>query len=499
MQPDEQTILVLGATGYVGGRLVPRLLEAGYRVRAASRSIQKLKSRTWANHPNVSLVAVDVTQENSLAQALSGCSVVYYLIHSMDPASRNFSETDRQAANHMVRMAAESGISRIIYLSGLGEDDPDLSEHLRSRAEVARILTAGKVPTTVLRAAMIIGSGSASFEILRYLVDRLPVMITPKWLATPCQPIAIRNVLNYLLGCLAHPETTGQTYDIGGTDILTYRQLMDIYAKEARLGKRFIIPIPFFTPRLSSYWINFVTPVSASIARPLAEGLRNPVVCGDNRIRAIIPQELLTARESIQLALDNIVRQSVESHWTDAGFLPPVETRYPGDPDWAGGTLFRDCRVIQVDGSLDELWQAIVRIGGKNGWYYADWLWGLRGTLDKLTGGVGIRRGRRDPERVYPGDALDFWRVLNVEAPRRLRLLAEMRVPGVAVLEFNIGPLENGGLELTQTAWFAPRGLGGILYWYAVSPFHNLLFDGMLRGIARAAHRHIDSGPLRIA
>lgn len=499
MEPSEQTILVLGATGYVGGRLVPRLLEAGYHVRAASRSTQKLKSRSWASHPQVSLVSVDVTDLESLKQAVAGCSVAYYLVHSMDKTNRNFSETDRKASHNMVQAAEAAGLQRIIHLSGLGEDNPDLSEHLRSRTEVANILREGKVPVTVLRAAMIIGSGSASFEILRYLVDRLPVMITPKWLETPCQPIAIRNVLNYLLGCLSHEETTGQTFDIGGTDILTYRQLMDIYAKEAKLGKRFIIPIPFFTPRISSYWINFVTPVSASIARPLAEGLRNPVVCADNRIRDIIPQELLTAREAIQLALDNIVRQSVESHWTDAGYLPPVETRYPGDPDWAGGMCFKDRRLIQVDGSLEDLWQAIVRIGGKNGWYYADWLWGLRGTLDKLTGGVGIRRGRRDPERVYPGDALDFWRVLNVDAPRRLRLLAEMKVPGVAVLEFNITPLENGKLELAQTAWFSPRGLGGILYWYAVSPFHNLLFNGMLRGIAKASHRQIYSGPLRMA
>lgn len=499
MEPDEQTILVLGATGYVGGRLVPRLLQAGYRVRAASRSTQKLKSRSWGTHANVELVSVDVTNAESLRKASEGCHAVYYLVHSMDPANKNFAETDRKAARNMVQAAEEASVDRIIYLSGLGLDNGDLSEHLRSRTEVAQILQTGRVPVTVLRAAMIIGSGSASFEILRYLVDRLPVMITPKWLSTPCQPIAIRNVLNYLLGCLQHPETTGHTYDIGGYDILTYRQLMEIYSEEAQLGKRWIIPIPFFTPKLSSYWINLVTPVSASIARPLAEGLRNPVVCTENAIREIIPQELLSARESIRLALDNIVRQSVESHWTDAGYLPPVETRYPGDPNWAGGTIFKDLRLIQMEGSVDDVWQAIVRIGGKNGWYYGDWLWALRGLLDKVFGGVGIHRGRRDPERVYPGDALDFWRVLNVDAPHRLRLLAEMKVPGLAVLEFNIKPLENGRLELAQTAWFAPRGLGGLLYWYAVAPFHNLIFNGMLRGIARASHRKINMGPVRVS
>ncbi|WP_303673574.1 SDR family oxidoreductase [Vampirovibrio chlorellavorus] len=497
MQPNEQTILVLGATGYVGGRLVPRLLEAGYRVRAASRSIRKLESRSWGHHPLVELAAVDVTDLASLTGAVQGCTVAYYLVHSMDPSNQDFSEADRQAAANMVQAARDGGLSRIIYLSGLGHDDGDLSKHLKSRTEVAHILSEGPIPVTVLRAAMIIGSGSASFEILRYLVDRLPVMITPKWLSTPCQPIAIRNVLNYLLGCLQHPETTGQTYDIGGEDILTYRQLMEIYSEEARLGHRWIIPIPFFTPTLSSYWIHLVTPVSASIARPLAEGLRNPVVCGESRIREIIPQDLLSVREAIHLALDNIVRQSVESHWTDAGYLPPVETRYPGDPDWSGGTLFKDRRVIRVEGCIDDLWHAIVRIGGENGWYYGNWLWSIRGLLDKLFGGVGSYRGRRDPERVYPGDALDFWRVLNVDEPKRLRLLAEMKVPGLAVLEFLITPLENGQLELAQTAWFAPRGLGGLLYWYAVAPLHNLVFNGMLRGIAKASHRPLLQGPLR--
>lgn len=499
MEPVGQTILVLGATGYVGGRLVPRLLEAGYHVRAASRSTQKLKSRSWASHPNIELVAVDVTDPASLQKALTGCYAAYYLVHSMDHTNRDFAETDRISAHNMVAAAEASSLSRIIYLSGLGEENPGLSKHLQSRAEVARILCGGKVPVTVLRAAMIIGSGSASFEILRYLVDRLPVMITPKWLSTPCQPIAIRNVLNYLIGCLQHPETTGHTFDIGGKDVLTYRQLMEIYAEEAHLGKRFIIPVPFFSPTISSYWINLVTPVSASIARPLAEGLRNPVVCSDFQILRIIPQELLTARESIQLALNNIVRQSVESHWTDAGYLPPVETSYPGDPDWAGGAIYKDRRMIQIEGSIDDLWHAIIRIGGDTGWYYGDWLWRLRGLLDKLFGGVGIRRGRRNPENLSPGDALDFWRVLNVEPPNRLRLLAEMKVPGQAVLEFRITPLERGKIQLRQTAWFAPRGLLGLLYWYAVTPFHNLIFNGMLRGIARASHREIQLGPLRMA
>lgn len=486
-QPEATRILVMGATGYVGGRLVPRLLEAGVSVRAASRSTSKLKSRSWASHPLVELAAVDAGDAESLSRAMQGCDTVYYLVHSMNPQHKDFAQSDRQAAQNTIAAAEQAGVKRIIYLSGLGEASPDLSKHLQSRAEVGRILQSGKTPVTILRAAMIIGSGSASFEILRYLVDRLPVMITPRWLNTPCQPIAIRNVLTYLVGCLQHPETAGRIFDIGGPDILTYRDLMRIYAEEARLTKRFIIPVPLFTPRLSAYWIHLVTPVSASIARPLAEGLKNPVVCHDLSIREMIPQPLLSVREAIRLALDNIVRQSVESHWTDAGYLPPEETSFPGDPGWAGGTLYRDCRTLCLPGPPEQVWEAIAKIGGNTGWYYGNWLWRLRGALDKLLGGVGHRRGRRDASRIAPGDALDFWRVLTVEPPKRLRLLAEMKLPGQAVLEFQLNPTEQGNCELSQTAWFAPRGLGGMLYWYAVMPFHNLIFNGMLRGILRAS------------
>ena len=488
MIPDPQLqILVLGATGYVGGRLVVRLLEAGYRVKAASRSLTKLQARTWARHPNIELAAVDTLNLNSLKQAVQGCQVVYYLVHSMDASHQDFAEADRVAAHNMVQAADEAGLSRILYLSGLGEMSPALSKHLRSRAEVAEILEAGNTPVTVLRAAMIIGSGSASFEILRYLVDRLPVMVTPKWVQTPCQPIAIRDVLAYLQGCLEHPETTGQTYDIGGKDILAYSDLMEIYAEEAGLPKRLLLPVPFFTPNLSSYWIQFVTPVPSAIARPLAEGLKNPVVCIETRIREVIPFETISCRESIHLALDRMSNHLIETHWTDAGYLPPVESRYPGDPDWAGGTLYKDQRKVIFDGGAETLWPVILRIGGATGWYYGNWMWQLRGVLDKLLGGVGSRRGRRDPDVVLPGDALDFWRVINVEPERRLRLLAEMRLPGQAILEFTILPLPDHRLEVCQTAWFAPRGLSGIAYWYAVMPLHHFVFNGMLRGVVHAA------------
>jgi uncharacterized protein YbjT (DUF2867 family) len=499
-QIERAQVLVLGATGYVGGRLVSRLLEAGYAVRAASRSLAKLKGRSWARQENISLAAVDTLDLDSLRRALQGCKLAYYLVHSMDASHSDFAESDRIAARNMAQAAEEAGLERIIYLSGLGQPEDQLSRHLRSRSEVARILRSGKTPVTVLRAAMIIGSGSASFEILRYLVDRLPVMITPKWVETPCQPIAIRDVLAYLQGCLEHPETSGETYDIGGTDILTYRQLMTIYAEEAGLPKRWVIPVPVFTPRLSSYWIHFVTPVPAAIAQPLAEGLRNPVICQENRIRDIIPRELLTCREAIRRALDKIHHHQIETHWTDAGYLPPVESPYPGDPDWAGGTLCKDQRTKVVTGDLDSLWASVVRLGGETGWYYGDWLWQLRGSLDKLFGGVGSRRGRRDPFELYPGDALDFWRVLNVEPGRRLRLLAEMRMPGQAILEFSLTPLAGQQVEIRQTAWFAPRGLMGIAYWYGVMPLHNFVFEGMLQGIVKAgqsSRENIASSPVR--
>ncbi|MEB3286795.1 MAG: SDR family oxidoreductase [Vampirovibrionales bacterium] len=488
-------VLVLGATGYVGGRLVPLLLEAGYHVRAASRSIRKLQDRPWARHANVELVAADVSGESSLLDAMKGVEAVYYLVHSMLPGQKDFAKADRIAARNVVEAAKTADVKRIIYLGGLGEDSPDLSKHLQSRAEVARILKTGSVPVTVLRAAMIIGSGSASFEILRYLVERLPVMITPKWVSTPSQPIAIRNVLYYLLKCLETPETVGQTFDIGGPEVLPYLDLMKIYAEEARLPERWIIPVPVFTPRLSSYWIHLVTPVPSSLARPLAEGLKNPAVCLEDQIETLIPQTLLTCREAIRLALVRLHEHAVETHWTDAGSLPPVEKVYPGDPNWSGGSVYQDRRQVVVDGLPEAIWPHVVRIGGETGWYYANPLWRLRGILDRLFGGVGHRRGRRSPDVLMAGDALDVWRVLEIAPNRYLKLLAEMKMPGTAILAFELTPGENGTTILRQTAWFAARGLSGFLYWYAVMPFHNFIFDGMLKGIARASSKMILSGP----
>lgn len=485
--PSELKVLVSGASGYIGSRLVPRLLERGYRVRALSRSYEKLQGFSWASHPRVEILAQDLLDLEGLTRAAEGCDVAYYLVHSMNSQHRNFSDADRQAAENMVAACTKAELRRIIYLGGLGEQDDDLSAHLKSRAEVGHILQSGSVPVTVFRAAMIIGSGSASFEILRYLVERLPFMITPKWVRTPSQPIAVRNVLHYLLDSLDHDETTGNVYDIGGPEILTYQQLMDIYAEEAGLTSRLVIPVPFFTPRLSSYWIHLVTPVPSYIARPLADGLRNPAVCKEERIREVIPQNLIGCREAIKLALSNLQHERVESHWTDAGAIPPSEWFYAGDPDWAGGTRYEDKRCLTIAATKEEIWEPLVRLGGKTGWYYGDWLWKLRGLMDRLVGGVGLSRGRRHGRELKPGDALDFWRVVAVEQNKRLLLTAEMKLPGKAMLEFKIEETEPGHIKLTQTAKFLPSGLLGLAYWWAVTPLHNLVFGGMLRGIVSAA------------
>jgi uncharacterized protein YbjT (DUF2867 family) len=491
-------LLVVGATGYIGGRLVPRLLDAGYRVRALARAPSKLRGRPWSSHAGLEIVRGDVSDRESLVRAAQGCWAAYYLVHSMHPDIDDFAHTDRLAAENMVQAAALGGLQRIIYLGGLGEEDESLSHHLRSRAEVGQVLRDGPVPVTVLRAAMIIGSGSASFEILRYLTERLPVIITPRWVHTPCQPIGVRNVLNYLIGCLECAETVGETFDIGQPEVVTYRQLMDMYAAEAGLRRRLILPVPFLTPRLSSLWIHLVTPVPAALGRPLAEGLRNRVVCRENRIRQLIPQDLFDCREAIRRALDMERQQQVESSWSDGGLIPPAEWSIPGDPSWAGGTVYTDARQLLLEATPEQIWPAIVRIGGKTGWYYANWLWELRGLIDQLVGGVGLRRGRRSGPGLYPGDALDFWRVVEVEKPHRLLLVAEMKLPGEAVLEWRVEERPEGGSVLRQTALFRPKGLEGLLYWWSVTPFHNLVFNGMLKGVAKAAGVTVHGRPSRV-
>ncbi|GFE57477.1 SDR family oxidoreductase [Geobacter sp. AOG1] len=491
-------ILVTGATGYIGARLIPRLLEEGYRVRALARTPAKIDSRPWAGHPHLEIVKGDVLDRDSLVAACRGCNAAYYLVHSMNHTNGDFVLADREAASNMAAAAEACALTQIIYLGGLGEEGEALSEHLGSRTEVAAILRSGKVPVTVLRAAMIIGSGSASFEILRYIVERLPIIVTPRWVDVPCQPIGVRNALRYLTGCLQCEQAIGETFDIGQDQVVTYRQLMEIFAEEAGLPKRLIIALPILTPRLSSFWINLLTPVPAVLARPLTEGLRNKVVCQDFRIRELIPQELFDCRLAIRLALERVRQHQIESSWTDAGEVPPAEWSTPGDPNWAGGTFYNDSRQILLAASPGEVWKAVMSIGGESGWYYADWLWKLRGFLDHLVGGVGLHRGRRCPLEVSPGDALDFWRVVKVTRLQRLLLVAEMKLPGEATLEFRIEEIAPGKTMLQQVAHFLPRGLLGLMYWYAVTPFHNFIFDGMLRGFGKAISKPVIRGPERM-
>ncbi|GGW99156.1 NAD(P)-dependent oxidoreductase [Streptomyces malachitofuscus] len=482
--------LVTGASGYIGGRLVPDLLEAGHRVRCLARSPGKLRDHPWA--PDVETVRGDVTDAASVAAAMDGIDVAYYLVHALGTGAR-FEDTDRRAAEVFAAQAHAAGVGRIVYLGGLtprGVPERSLSPHLRSRAEVGRIFLDAPVPATVLRAAVVIGSGSASFEMLRYLTERLPVMVTPSWVHTRTQPVAVRDVLRYLVGAATMPADVDRAFDIGGPDVLTYRDMMRRYAAVAGLRRRVIIPVPVLTPGLSSHWVGLVTPVPASIARPLTESLRHEVVCHEHDIARYVadpPGRPLPFDTALALALRRVREAQVATRWSSAASPGAPSDPLPTDPDWAGGSLYRDERQRPVDASQQALWKVIEGIGGDTGWYSFSLAWAVRGRLDRIVGGVGLRRGRRDAERLRVGDSLDFWRVEEIERGRLLRLRAEMRLPGLAWLEMRAETDAEGRTRYRQRALFHPKGLLGHAYWWAVSPFHALVFGGMARNIARAA------------
>lgn len=501
-------MLVLGASGYVGGRLVPRLLDAGYRVRCLARSPEKLAALPWAGAADIR--RGDLLDPDSLETAFADVDVCYYLVHSMGKVGgQDFPDADRRAARFAVAAAERAGVRRLVYLGGLGEIDADTSPHLRSREEVATVLAATAVPVTVLRAAVVVGSGSASFEMLRHLVERLPAMVTPRWVDTRVQPIAIRDVLRYLMGVIADvDDTADHDYDIGGPEVLTYLEMMHRYAAVAGLPRRLVVKVPVLTPKLSSLWIGLVSPVPTGLARPLVESLRKEVVvrheAGREDIRTVVAGECLSFEESLRLALRTIRDRDVATSWRDAGPAGrSPEQPYPGDPDWSGGSLFADARQLHVKAPPDAVYRVVSRIGGDKGWPTYAWAWNLRGLVDRLADGVGIRRGRRHPEVLRPGDALDFWRVEEVGAPTAdaggiLRLHAEMRLPGRAWLEWRIDPsTEPGwpGTLFTQRALFAPRGVLGHLYWWALVPFHGPIFRSMLLALAREAHAESGSSP----
>lgn len=476
-------VLVTGATGYIGGRLVPRLLDAGFRVRCLVRDTSRLQGRAWRDE--IELIEGDLLRPDSLGAAMHGAVAAYYLVHSLG-AGAGFSERDVQAARNFGAAARAAGVGRIIYLGGLGDPAADLSAHLRSRQQTGDALRESGLSVTEFRAGVIVGSGSLSFEMIRYLTERVPVMICPRWVYTRIQPIAVRNVLDYLIESLRVSESSGQIIEIGGADVITYGEMLTFYA-EVRGLRRWLVPVPVLTPKLSSYWVHFVTPIPAAIARPLIAGLRNEIIVRDDLAGRLFPTiRPLDYRTAVKLALENLAAHSVETAWSDAlstsqrDIQPITLTTHEG--------MIIEHRQLPVAAPADSIFRAFTGLGGLRGWLYMNWAWRIRGAIDRLCGGVGLRRGRRDADVIRVGEALDFWRVEAIEPGRLLRLRAEMKVPGKAWLQFEVTVQEGDSRpQLTQTAFFAPKGLSGLAYWYLLYPLHRMIFGGMIRCLAERA------------
>jgi len=497
-------VLVTGATGYVGGRLVPRLLERGFAVRVLVRDPARLAADRW---PGVEVVRGDVLDPATLEPALAGCAQAFYLIHAMAAGEEGFAERDRRAASLFAAAAARAGVSRLIYLGGLGDSEADLSPHLASRQQTGVALASAGVPVVELRAAVIVGSGSISFEMIRYLVERVPVLVSPRWTATRCQPIAIRDVLAYLLAAAALPGRdvgAGRIVDIGGRDVLTYGEMM-LRCARVRGLRRWLVHVPVLTPRLSSLWVDLVTPIPAALARPLIEGLRTEVVVRGDLARTLFPDvEPLGYEEAVRRALDREKAGALETVWSGSRSSARDRAPQPVDISQQEG-LIVERRELSVAACAADVYAVFAGLGGRRGWLYGGALWELRGLIDRAVGGPGMRRGRRDPDVLRAGDACDFWRVLSVEPGRHVRLGAEMKLPGRAWLELSVQPAPApaaGGSSgrasvLRSTAIFEPRGLPGLLYWYGLLPAHKLLFAGLVRAIARLAEARARGEPAR--
>jgi len=477
-----EQILVTGATGYIGGRLVPRLLEAGYQVRCLVRDASRLQGYPWLGR--IEVREGDALDISSLVDAMQGIKVAYYLIHGMQGARPDI-ERDLRAAQNFASAAEATDLQRMIYLGELAALSDKISPYLHSRHETGRILRQSRIPVTEFQAGMVIGSGSVLFEMVRYTAERQPVFICPKWFFSMAQPIAIRNVLDYLTAALNTPDCIGKLIEIGGATRLTYSQMLLVYSRERGL-KRLLIPTPFYTPRLSAYWVHMLTPIHWRAILPLIEGLHTESVVRDNLARELFPMiQPLDYLTAMRLALGRVANDDVETSWSDALVVTQGDNRPVTLTNTEGMMLER--RRIALELPQDPVFRAYNGLGGERGWLYLNWTWQIRGWIDKLVGGVGLRRGRRHPDEIRVGESLDFWRVEAIEPNRLIRLRAEMKVPGKAWLEFQSLPQDDGRTLLMQTAYFAPRGLAGFLYWYLLYPIHGFIFSGLIRKIADRA------------
>jgi len=486
-------VLVTGATGYIGGRLIRELLSHNYRVRVLVRDAKRISDYPW--QANVEVVEGDATDPAVIAKALNKVDLAYYLLHAL-MVSKDFEAKERELAEVFGKVAKENKVSRIVYLGGMISNDNQLSPHMSARAETGQILRESGVPTIELRAGVVIGSGSASFEMLRHLTERLPFMVTPKWLLNKIQPIAIRDVLRYLIGSATLDKKINKDFDIGGPEVFSYLEMMQVYAEVAGLRRRIIIPLPVLTPRLASGWIGLVTPVPVTLAKRLVASLKHDVVARDNAIRDLIPESkdgMTDFRTAVGLALSRVKSLEVETRWSNATVPGTPSEPLPTDPSWAGGSMYVDHREFVSDDSVEKIWERVEAIGGSNGYSTATWAWELRGLMDLVVGGVGLRRGRRDPKTLMEGESLDFWRVEEIARPKLLRLRAEMKMPGLAWLEFQVSKLEDGRSLLIQKAYYHPHGLAGHLYWWMVSFMHGIVFPSMAKKLSGGKARKVSN------